>query len=58
MLPIQYVDLGECLYYVAIQNLDYESINIHLTTSTNIETPLTHHIQHPALKKQSLILLK
>lgn len=37
------LNLGECLFYIAIQNLFYVCKNIHLATAGNIKSPPMHH---------------
>lgn len=45
-MVLQYVNLGEFLYYMTVQNLTYDCINIYLSSVTDIEVPPKIYIQH------------
>lgn len=53
---IKYVDLGKCLYFLALQNLKYEWKSFHLTTTALIEETTTGHVQHAQQFSETIIL--
>lgn len=46
LLSLQCVDLGENLYYMAVQNLVYRYRNVYLIIVANFDAASTRHIQH------------